>query len=144
MDINIDFSAINYANAFWALLFPVFLMVIDFLTGFINAWATRNIKSYIMRQGLAKKFGECCVLMIGLMVIESFNAPVYLFGFFSFYIVLMEVVSICENLDKLRVPIPKWVKRGLGTIHEKIQNGPKHEESKKKEDEVDGSSHKDE
>lgn len=36
--------------------------------------------------------------------------------------IFMELVSICENLRKLGIPIPKFVERALGEIKNKIQN----------------------
>lgn len=46
----------------------------------------------------------------------------------------MELVSICENLKKLGIPIPKFVDRALGNIENKIQNGSDTE----KEDDANG------
>jgi phage-related holin len=35
----------------------------------------------------------------------------------------MEMVSICENLKKLGVPIPRFVDKALESMNEQIQNG---------------------
>ena len=34
----------------------------------------------------------------------------------------MELISICENLDKMGVPIPKFIKKALRNAEYKIQN----------------------
>ena len=39
----------------------------------------------------------------------------------------MEMISICENLDKLGVPIPKFVKKALRSAEEKITQEKKEE-----------------
>lgn len=140
----IDLSSLSYRSEFWTLLLPVLLMGIDFLTGFIHAWVKREIKSSIMRTGMGKKAGECFVLLLGLIFVKGVNAPKYILGFFSFYIVVMELVSICENLDKLGVPIPKWIKKGLGVLNEKFQNGSiEHKDSPHEGDETNNVEHDD-
>ena len=121
MDLNL--LKFSFRNETWAFAVPVGFMVFDIFTGFINAWRKRKVKSSIMRNGLAKKAGEMCLLLIGLMLIRGTLAPPYILTFFAWYICIMEAVSIMENLDKLGVPIPKWVKKAIGTINDSIQNG---------------------
>ena len=100
----------------------MFMMAIDVVTGFLNAWKKKQVKSSVMRTGLAKKVGEVCVILIGVAVVKGTTAPHYILGGLSFYISLMEAVSIAENLDKLGVPIPKWFKKAIGTLKDTIQN----------------------
>jgi phage-related holin len=38
----------------------------------------------------------------------------------SAYIMIMELWSIVENLDSIGVPIPKFLKRGLGNMENTI------------------------
>ena len=128
-----DFSDFTFKSEFWTLTLPIILMCIDFFTGFLNAWIRKSIKSCVMRQGLGKKAGECCVILIGLLITKGMSAPIYLLGFFSFYIGLMELVSISENLDKLGVPLPKWLKKALGVLKDTLNN-----KSPMKGDETDG------
>ena len=85
-----------------------------------------------MREGLAKKCGESLVLVIGELFTVAIAMPPYFIVALSGYIIIMELISICENLDKLGVPIPGWVKKSLKNAEEKIQNDPK---NKDKEDE---------
>lgn len=98
------------------------MMGIDIVTGFLNAWKKKQVKSSVMRTGLAKKVGEVCVILMGVAVIKGTTAPHYILAVLSFYISLMEAVSIAENLDKLGVPIPKWFKKAIGTLKDTIQN----------------------
>ena len=49
---------LGFSSEIWVFAIPVALMIIDFITGFINAWAKHEIKSYKMRIGLGKKIGE--------------------------------------------------------------------------------------
>ena len=118
---------VSFREGNWVFLIPVCLMGVDILTGIVHAWKTGHLKSYKMREGLGKKFGEVMILFIGQLFTEGFNSPVYIFAAFSFYIILMELVSICENLKKLGVPIPKPIDKALASMNKAIQNGSKDE-----------------
>lgn len=135
MDVmNIDFSDVQFTNAYWVLFLPCALMALDVLTGVTHAWMTGHLKSYRMREGLGRKAGELTILVMGALFTAAISLPPYIMGFFSLYIVVMELVSICENLKKLGIPIPKFIDRALGNIENKIQNGSDTE----KEDDANG------
>lgn len=124
-------AGIKFANDYWVLLLPCSLMAIDFLTGFVNAWLTGHIKSYVMREGLAKKCGEVALLVAGEVLTLGLSVPVYIVAGVSVYIILMEIISLFENLEKLGVPIPRFVKRALGNVDDVIQGDNLSENTKK-------------
>lgn len=117
------------ANEYKLILLPFILMVIDFLTGIIHAWATGHLKSYKMRDGLNKKVGEIAIMLIGFVFTWAISAPRYIMLGITIYIVVMELVSLSENLDKMGVPLPKPLKRALRNAEYKINK----EENEKKE-----------
>lgn len=123
---------LQFTKDFWIVLLPSILMAFDVATGFINAWAKNEIKSSVMRQGLARKFGELTVIAIGQLFFFALGLPKYCVGFISFYIILMELVSILENLDKLGVPIPKFIHKVLNNAEKKIEDIGKDSEPKRK------------
>jgi toxin secretion/phage lysis holin len=100
-------------------------MAIDVLTGTINAWIKGEIKSSILRKGLGKKIGEIVVLAIGELFLIAMSLPMAVLNGISLYIIVMELISICENLEKLGVPIPRFVKKALASTEEKINEGGK-------------------
>jgi toxin secretion/phage lysis holin len=112
----------QFTNTVWVLMIPVSLMGIDVLTGYLNAWLKHDVKSYRMRQGLVKKCGEILVLLIGKIFEYGLGLPSIIMNAISFYIILMELVSVIENLDKIGVPIPKFLKKGLHQMSDSIQN----------------------
>ena len=122
-EITNIFTDVSFHDGGWIMLIPVTLMGIDVLTGVIHAWASGHLKSYKMREGLGRKFGEIMILFIGQLFTAGMNFPFYILSAFSLYIILMEIVSICENLKKLGVPIPKFVDKALNSMNEEIQNG---------------------
>jgi toxin secretion/phage lysis holin len=126
-------NSLKFTNDFWVVMLPSILMALDVATGFINAWAKNQIKSSVMRQGLARKFGELTIIAIGQLFFYGLGLPQYAVGFISFYIILMELVSIAENLDKLGVPIPKFIKKVLNNAEKKVNEiGTEEKETSKK------------
>lgn len=118
--MNDVLKQIKFVNDFWVVMLPAILMALDIVTGFVNAWSKNDIESSVMRQGLARKFGELVVIAIGQLFFYSVGLPKYLVAGISTYIILMELISICENLKKLGVPIPKFISRALASAEKQI------------------------
>lgn len=118
--MNDVLNQIKFANDFWVVMLPAILMALDIVTGFVNAWSKNDIKSSVMRQGLARKFGELVVIAIGQLFFYGVGLPKYIVAGISTYIILMELISICENLKKLGVPIPKFISRALASAEKQI------------------------
>lgn len=112
----------KFRNEFWCLILPIVLMAFDILTGFINAWGKREIESSKLRTGLSKKVGEIAILVIGELFSFAMRLPAEVMTFVSVYIILMELVSIFENLDKLGVPIPGSVKKVVNNAQSTIED----------------------
>ena len=121
---------LQFTNEVWTVLLPAILMGLDYLTGTVNAWVKGELDSSKMRKGLGKKLGEVSAILIGEMIVCAFELPTLVASAISIYIIVMELISICENLEKLGVPIPKFIKRALAITSNKIQN-----ETEKSEDE---------
>lgn len=119
---GINLQNIEFTSDQWAVMVPIILMSIDIITGFINAWSKRVVKSSVMRQGLAKKFGEITVIAIGQLFVVGIKMPNTIVKVFAIYIMFMELTSICENLKKLGVPIPKLISKILKDGSEKMEN----------------------
>lgn len=115
---------LHFTKDFWVVVVPCILMAVDIATGFVNAWAKHSIKSAIMRQGLARKFGELVIIGMAQLFFYSLGLSKVIVSGVSFYIGIMELISICENLDKLGVPIPKFIKRALHDAQEKLAKEP--------------------
>ena len=126
-------DAMASAEDYKLLLLPFILMVLDFLTGITHAWATGHLKSYKMRDGLNKKVGEICILLVGYIFTWTINAPKYLMIGLTIYIVIMELISLSENLDKMGVPLPKPLKKALRNAEYKATEGEKKEDKKEGE-----------
>lgn len=131
---------VKFANEIWVFIIPGVLMAIDILTGSLNAWAKSNFKSFKMREGLVKKCGEITILAIGQLFTVGLVLPTYIMSGISFYVIFMELISICENLQKMGVPIPKFIKKALDDTEKALEE--KESVNSKKEDTDDGGNSK--
>lgn len=122
-EIKTILSNVHFTNEVWAVMLPIILMGIDILTGLVNAWIKKEVLSSKLRKGLGKKLGEIAAILIGEMFVMALGLPIGVADGVSVYIVVMELISICENLEKLGVPIPKFIRQALAITNENIQNG---------------------
>lgn len=89
------------------------LMAGDVATGYLAAVKNNEVSSSIMRQGLFKKTGTICVLLLalaiehaGAMIGVSETVCSAIIGLVSAMIALMEITSILENACKLNPDLP--------------------------------------
>lgn len=118
----------NFRNEWWVLFTPLIFIAVDILTGVVRAWVGKDFKTSIMRAGLGKKAGEISILIIGELLSYALRLPAIIMNLASFYVIFMEFVSVCENIDELGVPIPKFVKDVINNVDDKLQNGDNHME----------------
>lgn len=119
--------SVGFREDFWILLLPSCCIAIDIITGVLNAWIENNVKSYLLRQGLGKKGGELLAVVLGELLVCALSVPKELLTATSVYIVFMEVISIFENLNKLGVPIPWFIKKALGAASNALIGSEKEE-----------------
>jgi toxin secretion/phage lysis holin len=117
--------SVGFKEDWWILLLPASCIAIDIITGVLNAWIENNIKSYLLRQGLGKKGGEILAIVLGELLVCALSVTKELLTATSIYIVFMEVISIFENLNKLKVPIPWFVKKALGAASNALNGSEK-------------------
>lgn len=129
MNIQVIINQIHYHNFLWAVMLPLILMGVDVLTGVVYAWRDRCFDSAKMRSGLAKKIGEIAALFFGVIVMYALDLPQVFLKCVSLYLVFMETMSIMENLDKLKVPIPGFVRKVINNFDRQLKS----EELPKKE-----------
>lgn len=101
---------IEFASQTWVWALPIIMMAFDIATGYLNAWGKREIRSSKMRSGIVKKAGEISVILILEIITFAMRIPFDLVKFFSVLITFTELNSIIENLDKMGVPVPGWVR----------------------------------
>ena len=106
MDWQYIVENFHFVNKMWVVLLPCLLMVADVITGLTKAWAKKDIKSSVMRSGLAKKVGELFAILIAELFTVAMTLPPHIVTVISLYICLMELYSNIENIREVGVPIP--------------------------------------
>lgn len=113
---------LHFTSQTWTWALPIVLMAFDIITGYLNAWAKHDIQSTKMRSGIVKKAGEVSAILILEIITFAMEIPFDVVKFFSLLITFTELNSIIENLDKMGVPIPSWLKTRINENYEKMMN----------------------
>ena len=117
--MEIDIAIISFSHKIWYVVLPLILACLDVLTGWLYAWRTNTLDSKKMREGLTKKFGELVYIMVGILLKYAVGLEAIAI-FLSFYICLMEVISLAENCDKLGIKMPKFLKDKVNNLNDKL------------------------
>ena len=107
---------ISFTHRYWILFLPLFLMAADVITGWIQATINETWDSSKMRVGLYRKSGELLVIIIAYVVYSAISLPVDVPAFIAGYIIIMEIISVAENLEEAGLPVPRWVTRRLKKV----------------------------
>ena len=62
------------------------------------------------------------MILIGILFTFGMGIPQQILSCLSLYIIIMELMSIIENLDKLGVPLPKALKDVINNVGTSLQN----------------------
>ena len=117
-----NFEQISFTSRTWVWALPIIMMAFDIVTGYLNAWSKHEIQSSKMRSGIVKKAGEISAILILEIITFAMKIPFDLVKFFSILIIFTELNSIIENLDKMGVPIPVWLKSRINNDIESMTN----------------------
>ena len=107
---------ISFTHRYWILLLPLILMAADIVTGWIQATINGTWDSTKMRIGLFRKSGELLVIVVAYVICIAVSLPFDVSAFIAVYIIAMELISICENLDQAGLPVPVWITRRLKKV----------------------------
>lgn len=117
-------DTIQFSNDFWIILLPIILMALDVFTGYINAVIKGEVSSRKMREGLGHKVAELIYIIVGYFISIVFNVSQIEY-FISIYIIVMELISILENAEKLGVKTPNVIKSKLESAKDELENEKK-------------------
>ena len=127
-----NISALTYSHIYWIFLMPLIGAGADIVTGWIQATINGTWDSTKMRKGLYRKGGELLVVIIAFIAEEAVPvlASYRLATWISFYIVVMEAVSVLENLNQAGVNFPKVLLKKLGKVKEELDGDEDEPDSK--------------
>lgn len=123
------------------------VMIIDYITGMVAAWHEAELSSKKGIFGIVKKLCYIFAVTVGIGVdwliysgLQSMNVSLGVSTFFgllvTFWLIINELISILENLSKIGIPLPNFLKtivNRLKTTTEKIGNKDKTEGEEKDE-----------
>ena len=122
---------ITFTHRYWILLLPLILMAADIVTGWIQATINGTWDSTKMRKGLYRKSGELLVIVVTYAVSAAISLPFDAAAFVAGYIIVMEILSVCENLNQAGLPIPTWIVKRLGKVAKDMTENDPIDEKKK-------------
>ena len=99
MELNEIIETLDFSSILWQILTPIIFSLSDVLTGFIQAVINNNLDSKIMRQGLLHKVLIILLVILSFVVDRTFTLPI-VSKIVCIYIIIMETISIFENLTK--------------------------------------------
>lgn len=111
---------ITFTHRYWIILLPLILIGADIITGWIQASVNGTWDSTKMRKGLYRKTGELLIILIAYAVQEAVTLSIDITACISAYVIIMELLSIIENLDQAGIPVPTFVRSKLGKVAKEI------------------------
>lgn len=116
---------ITFTHRYWILLLPLVLMAADIVTGWIQATINGTWDSTKMRKGLYRKSGELMIIVLAYVFSIAIALPFDVASFIGGYIIIMELISVCENLNQAGLPVPAWIVKRLGKVAKDMtEDGP--------------------
>jgi toxin secretion/phage lysis holin len=125
----IDLSDIQFSHLYWVFLLPAICAAADIITGWLQATINSCWDSTKMRKGLYRKGGEMLVVFLAYIIYLALQIPVEIINGIVIYIVIMEIVSVIENLDLAGVPMPTWITHRLKKIADGLVREDKEDEA---------------
>ena len=100
----------------------IFFAILDFISGFIKAYINKEISSRKMSNGAMRKIG---ILIAAAMVYEIdslMNAQGMLANMTKYWFIIMEAISVLENLQQAGVTLPEFLVKGLQEYKESFES----------------------
>ena len=113
----------TFTHRYWVILLPLILIGADIVTGWIQASVNGTWDSTKMRKGLYRKSGELLTILVSYAIQEAVTLSIDVTACISAYVIIMELLSIVENLDQAGIPVPSFVRKKLGKVAKEIDEG---------------------
>lgn len=123
---------LHFTSLLWQVLATLIFMVADIISGFVSALIQKNVDSQKMREGLLRKMLLILIIALSFIIQYAFNITL-ISKIVCIYIIVMEVISILENLKKAGIDLGKLgellkIKQDENTVNLVIKNENNEEE----------------
>ena len=105
-NFEVIYNSLNFANIFWQLGATLIFILADIISGVITAAILKNIDSQEMREGLLRKVLLILIVVLSFVIDGAFKIT-FISKAVCIYIILMEIISILENLKKAGINLGK-------------------------------------
>ena len=106
MNIEQIINSLNFTNIFWQGGATLIFMVGDIISGIVQAVINKNLDSQKMREGLLRKILLILIVILSFIFQYAFNIPT-ISKVVCIYLIVMEIISILENIKKAGVDLGK-------------------------------------
>lgn len=99
-----------------SLMALVIAIVLDYISGILKAYVTKELSSRIGLKGIIKKVGVLLVVMLAVIIDNVTGGTGAIRTLVIYYFVANEGLSVIENLGQAGVPIPQSIKKALKAL----------------------------
>ena len=109
-------------------------MVIDYATGIMAAWTNSELSSKRGVKGIVKKVGYLALVVAAMILdwlvfqgLQQINVDLHYSIFFAVFVtvwlIINELISTLENLSRIGVPIPNFMKKLIDRLKTTVEKG---------------------
>lgn len=99
-----------------ALICLIIAIILDYISGIIKAYNTKELSSSIGIKGILKKVGILCIVALAVLIDRITGSTGAIRTLVIYYFVANEGLSIIENLAIAGVPIPQSLRKALKAL----------------------------
>lgn len=113
---------LNYFFGGWDIVLIVLIafIVLDYMTGIINAIIDKSLSSEVGAKGIAKKALIIVVLIVAVLLDRLINDDTWVFRtIVCYFYIANEGISLIENVARMGVPVPQKIVDILAQIKNK-------------------------
>lgn len=92
------------------------VIIIDYITGLIQAYINRTLKSRLAINGALRKLGYVALVAISYPLESVVNMPAV--SLITTALIIGEIISVCENVNKMGVKLPKVIVKILERLEQ--------------------------
>ena len=111
----------------------VIAMIIDYITGMMSAWLNSELSSKKGIKGIVKKISYLALVAVAMIVdwlicgLQQINVNIKYSVFFAVlvtvWLIINELISVLENLSRMGVPIPNFLKKLINRLKTTVDKG---------------------
>ena len=136
MFISAAFAGLLYYLGIVAvpIIMLVFAMIVDYITGMSAAWYNSELSSKKGIKGIVKKISYLALVVVAMIIdwlisqgLQQINIEFQYSVFFAVlvavWLIINELISTLENLSRMGVPIPNFMKKLIDRLKTTVEKG---------------------